>query len=415
MKSLFAIIFIYFAIDSIVASVRAKSHFIERLSNETSIFNVKDCGAKGDGSTDDTLSIVTCLKGASEMNGVLYFPSGRYLITKTIFVPESNPLQIHGDGWTSIILWSFNNHLFSWNSLVSNLFIEDLKILSTRVNKNKENAAFIFNQGTSQSIIKNLLITNNDSNSILGSGIKMLGITDTITIRDCFLWGIKGTGIEIGHGSEVRIFGGRIIGYSRNDGSIGVLVSGNNGGVHIDSTDIISLNQAIVLQDLYGFGSNREIFITQATLDSCGTGLAVFDSSYVSIAGCWAASSDQNQIWTAPGENLNPILVIVGGTIFNGGIYECNDPNTQCNGITINSGRFTLSAVEIRNNKGKGIWIPNENVYDYNINGCTIFQNGLGLNVTGSNYLVSGNICSNNNSPKNVFKGNGFVQGNVGC
>ncbi len=119
----------------------------------------------------------------------------------------------------------------------------------------------------------------------------MINITDTNTIRDCFFWRITGTGIEIGHGSEVRVFGGRMIGTAaRNDGSIGIRVTGNNGGVHIDSTDIIALNTAVVLEDAYGFGSNREIFITHATLDSCGTGLAVFDSSYVSIAGCWAAS-----------------------------------------------------------------------------------------------------------------------------
>jgi hypothetical protein len=66
--------------------------------------------------------------------------------------------------------------------------------------------------------------------------------------------------------------------------------AGNNGGVHIVDTDIIVLGTAILIEDTYGYGSNREIFLSHATMDSCGTGLAVADSSYVSVAGLWAAS-----------------------------------------------------------------------------------------------------------------------------
>jgi hypothetical protein len=55
-----------------------------------------------------------------------------------------------------------------------------------------------------------------------------------------------------------------------------------------------------------GKGSNREIFINQATLDSNYIGLAVYDDAYVDIDGIWAASSDHDQIWVSA---CNAIIV----------------------------------------------------------------------------------------------------------
>ena len=75
-------------------------------------------------------------------------------------------------------------------------------------------------------------------------------MTDTVAVRDSVLWFLQGTGVKIGHGSEVRIeggqrgpacilvkevkllsviplIGGRIIGtMAKNDSSIGVHVTG---------------------------------------------------------------------------------------------------------------------------------------------------------------------------------------------
>lgn len=51
-----------------------------------SLFNVKQYGAVGNGSTDDTLSIQAATTAAVAANGVLYFPVGQYLITSTIVI-----------------------------------------------------------------------------------------------------------------------------------------------------------------------------------------------------------------------------------------------------------------------------------------------------------------------------------------
>jgi hypothetical protein len=43
----------------------------------------------------------------------------------------------------------------------------------------------------------------------------------------------------------------------RRDGSIGIHVTGNNGGVHVDSTDVIALGTGMMLDSSNGHGSNR--------------------------------------------------------------------------------------------------------------------------------------------------------------
>lgn len=45
--------------------------------------NVKECGAKGDGSTDDTSAIATCLIQSSTTKRALLFPAGTYMVTST--------------------------------------------------------------------------------------------------------------------------------------------------------------------------------------------------------------------------------------------------------------------------------------------------------------------------------------------
>jgi len=54
-------------------------------SAENSIYNVKDYGAKGDGSTDDTTSIQNAINAAdSAGGGIVFLPQGTYNITSTL-------------------------------------------------------------------------------------------------------------------------------------------------------------------------------------------------------------------------------------------------------------------------------------------------------------------------------------------
>ena len=274
----------------------------------------------------------------------------------------------------------------------------------------------IYADGLVKSLIEHLYFNSNDSiQSPFPSAIAMAGVADTNTVRDVLMWEIHGTGIKIGHGSEVRVLGGRIIGPgNRSDTSIGVHCTGNNGGVHIENTDIIALGTGVLIENSSGAGSNREIFISHATIDSNGQGLVIRDNSYVSINGLWAASSTQSQVYVD--ENTSALLSISGGTIFNGGVYECPDSSIGCNGITVKSGTFILTGVEVRNNHGRGIWIPNSSMTQYQIVACRIFANGQGMNVTGREFMITNNVCQANQLPNAISgKDSSIVNNNLGC
>jgi len=60
--------------------------------------SVKDFGATGNGSTDDTAAIQSALNSGA---GAVYFPSGTYEITNFLTLP--NNVMVYGDGWATLI------------------------------------------------------------------------------------------------------------------------------------------------------------------------------------------------------------------------------------------------------------------------------------------------------------------------
>lgn len=71
------------------------------------IIDVKtNCGAKGDGNSDDTQKIIECIKRAKESTkfNTIYFPSGYYPIKKTLVIDDSN-ISLEGTGWHSGLIW----------------------------------------------------------------------------------------------------------------------------------------------------------------------------------------------------------------------------------------------------------------------------------------------------------------------
>ncbi|MGI2323693.1 MULTISPECIES: right-handed parallel beta-helix repeat-containing protein [Methylococcus] len=63
--------------------IKAAEHWPERQ------FDVRDFGATGAGSTDDTQAVLAAVKTAGDLGGgVVYFPRGRYLLTQALILPR---------------------------------------------------------------------------------------------------------------------------------------------------------------------------------------------------------------------------------------------------------------------------------------------------------------------------------------
>ena len=377
-------------------------------TNTSHVFDVTAFGARGDGRTDDTAAFQRAFDALGTVPGQVRVPTGDFLLTATVRTSSPGMFSVRGDGPGSNLLWATDSNLLSFEAPgpVGMATLADFTVSSIAPAKSAASAALAFPAGLVKSQIENVQLIGAGglpSGTVpgtvaIGTGFDLGNVTDTVAIRNCLLWFGSGTGIRIGRGSEVRVEGGRFIG-TKNDGgspdSIGVHVTGNNGGVHVVSTDIISWGTGLQIDQSNGQGSNREIFISHGTLDSNGRGLSVLDSAYVSIAGCWAASSDLDNIWTHP--DSNPQLVIAGGTIFNAGANPAVDCGTdRCNGMTVNAGTFTLSGVSVRNNQGTGIWTPSDKVVGFAVSGCRITDNGFGAKLSGHDFTVTGSVFKGN-------------------
>ena len=126
---------------------------INRTINEKAqdIVSVKDFGAKGDGTTDDT----TAIQNAINSGKSIYFPDGVYGITAQLNLTVSN-IQIYGNG-TIKFLSSFNKtsgNLYAFYVTGNNILFEGLSFDGSAVTLATTNNAFIWNQGAQVNVSK---------------------------------------------------------------------------------------------------------------------------------------------------------------------------------------------------------------------------------------------------------------------
>lgn len=351
----------------------------------------------GDGVVDDTKTVQAALDAASKSGGAcVRIPAGRYRIARSLHVPSSDRIDIVGDGASSVLLHEADEPLIAWgeHSSCRESSIRHLAFESVGKRKSPGTPVIACTGGAERSLFAHLLFKS--GGAAMGSGVVVRNVMDTVTFDHCLLWGpVGGTGISVARGSQVLFFGGRILGSpdpykTLSEGNIGIHLTGDNGGVHVVGMDIIGLGTGMMIGEA-GHKSNREVFITHATFDSCVHGLMQVDGAYTSVAGCWSASCDQEQVLLEDSAE-GAILSISGGTIFNGGTY--GRPGDH-NGLVVKNGTFTLSGVHVRHNKGTGVLVG-PNVRDYAITGCRITDNGTGVVLDGSGYAFTGNVITRN-------------------
>jgi hypothetical protein len=77
--------------------------------------NVKDFGARGNGSTDDTAAIQAAITAAHNSGGIVFFPPGNYRVTSTVRAEGGNPnfllISLVGSGPRSAIIGNFSGWL----------------------------------------------------------------------------------------------------------------------------------------------------------------------------------------------------------------------------------------------------------------------------------------------------------------
>jgi hypothetical protein len=394
------------------ALVRSARADVDQRASDTDDFNVRAFGAKGDGSTDDTPAVQSCVTAALTAGaGRVYFPAGSYVLTAPITLASKGTVDLAGDGQSSVLIWKHPGHAIWWKAVpAARSSVGDLRIAAAGP-KNAESAAICCDSGATDMLFGNLWLDSFDEGRssvpigmLFGDGKyttdKDAKSTLNVTVENCYFCDVSHVGLSVGAQGEFRVTGGRFIAANLSSGycvgSIGILLRGWMGGFHLTDTDVscfeVGMQIGAARRDQHPDAiQNREIFITHATPDSCRTGLAIYDDSYVSIAGCWAASSKDSQI-NVLSSAVGAKLVISGGTIFNGGRNPTgNLAGGAGNGLVMQGGTLLMSGVYLRSSVGKPIDLgPNVR---YAISGCIFEDNGKPpVFPQGPGRVLTGNI-----------------------
>jgi len=146
-------------------------------SRLTETVSVKDFGAKGDGTTDDTAAIQSALNSGSVD---VYLPKGTYIVTALTI---SATLRFHGEG-TLKRSASASSYMLSIS--VSNVTVDGISF---------DGAGAGSTIGT----------TNQSEGAIIAYGTDSTAPVVNINVRNCKIDGLAGFGIRVNYASNVRI------------------------------------------------------------------------------------------------------------------------------------------------------------------------------------------------------------------
>jgi hypothetical protein len=169
-------------------------------------YNVLSYGAKGDGITDDTLSIQNAVNAAGTSGGTVLFPSGTYLISNSIKLPANNSALLNLSGYGATIKQSsFNTSFLAWKStsgivVYRKFLIEGFNVDNQNLGSNQSNyAAFGIRGGKADDSYENITIKDCSVTNVPNT---------TLAHAYCFDIVVSGNG----HATDIFILGSKAYG-----------------------------------------------------------------------------------------------------------------------------------------------------------------------------------------------------------
>ena len=305
------------------------------------VFNVKDYGAAGDGTTDDFTAITATITAATASGGVVYFPEGTYLTQSAIQLVSD--LTYRGAGKQSVIKLgaSLNINVIEAQSL-TNVTVENLCVDGNLSNQTPQGLEIVQN------------------------GIYLYACTYSI-IQNCFFLNTAATGIFLkGSNEHCIITGNRVRNNQRN-------------GIYLH------------------FSSNIHNTISNNVIDTTYVyhGICNSDSSYNTYANNVVTGSYNAGIRIDSNSTGN----VVTGNVFSanlwGGIELRAESGTPTNNVVI--GNIT----ELNNREGIKIegaqnTLVNGNMVYFNSQENSGYYDGIRLDNTGVTAHPTGNRFWNN-------------------
>lgn len=231
--------------------------------------SVRDFGATGNGTTDDTAAIQAAVDSITY--GAIYFPPGEYKITSEIDITKANGIRIYGAGKqiTYIVLYTANQNGFNIGQDVS-VIIEDLTITAgSGVTKNagagiavNGASAATYNSG---SRFSNLIV------SLQYNGI-VFGDAGAFWVENCYILSNINTGVVVRNSVDGDIGDGLICHCQFNSAAAtgpGIAYS-SGGGLRVISNKFWDHGTGGLVLDLLDDGDTGGLFALGNSFDSQG-------------------------------------------------------------------------------------------------------------------------------------------------
>jgi hypothetical protein len=348
--------------------------------------NVKNFGATGNGSTDDTAAVQAAASSLGVTGGMVFFPPGYYNISSTInsVITQGN-VKYQGYGNSSILYQNTHNVDFI-NIAGGNAEIDDLQFQAAAYGSTPHYAIVASGSGI---IINKVLGTN------ISSGINFSGVT--LTGSHITLQGLKpasGSGMQITNPAATVLLDKLIFGNAAgNNAFAGIYVTGC-ASLQIVNSQLFKMGTCLYLNPAASTAVNQ-IWCTNAFFDTSTCGVfAQATASGSSINGlkltqCW------NNGHSTSGVRLNGT---VNGTTIMGGTASSN----SVSGITLETTGVAGTSIQgaaIQGNTGNGIQVAAAVSY-FQIQNNTINSNGsYGVIVAAgasNEYIVAFNQVNSN-------------------
>lgn len=358
------------------------------------IINVKDYGATGNGTTDDTAFINAAFAAVSTSGAIVFFPPGSYSVTGVTTV---NPCLILGCGFFGATLVARDSTTNVLTIASSYTIVRDLGF-DYSVTRAEPGAFISLSSGIARLLIESCLFMH------YAIGITVNAVS-TLTIRDCdFLVGTSGIG------SGINIVGGSglVIDTVTMDGPSGAQPFA---GIHVEICgDIIIANSDIIHhgQDLFvnppSGRSVTSLWATHTFFDTATHGILIQPGSGGTVDrckfdNCWFSSHSDDG---ARVDNTN-------GTIDGIEFIHCHGFLNGGNGLNaIGSSNLQVDGGFYAQNGGDGLLFGGA-ATGFSVQGvrsgacCGLTANGsYGISVTNTaadNYIVAfNNIVGNTSS-----------------
>jgi len=344
------------------------------LSTDPLFFNVRDYGAVGDNTTDDTTAIQDTVDAALQSGaqyGKIFFPPGQYKITSSIIVPNfsgEKGIIFEGSGSSSSITGTFSDYLVKNQFAVTNFGItgfRDLKFFNGSTNI--ASGCIRWPNGFA-SFFENLFCIG--FNGIYTHGFNQM-------VKNCQIIGIDVSHLANSVGLRMSADGGNVQSCTIRGFSHGIRCRGN---IHISGFDIENNMVGIATgydhdandADDYGFNGSTDgalTTISNGVFEANGTG--ILNKGQLTVINCGIGTD----------AFCSPLTALEGGLIVTGNVTNGSPTITN---ITPNTTGMS-----------KGQFLKN-----IDANGDTYFINSVD---SASQVTISGNWNSGTATGRTLF------------